>query len=147
MQIKVKICGLTRRDEVDAAVQGGASHVGFIFTRHPTAISVSLAQAAILAARVPSHVRKVGVFFEQDSVLFLKAIAYAELHVLQLHATDPLQASNERLMTGRSVWGVAPIRSVEDLRNAGRWRGMVDRLLYDIKGDFRPLAGAKHPLP
>jgi hypothetical protein len=31
-------------------------------------------QAAELAARVPRHVRKVGLFFEQDSIFFMTAI-------------------------------------------------------------------------
>lgn len=89
MRIKIKICGLTTPEEVDAAVKGGATHVGFVFAKRPTARSVSLAKAAVLAVRVPSHIRKVGVFFEQDSVLFLQAIAYAGLLSCNCMAPTP----------------------------------------------------------
>ena len=79
MQVKVKICGLTTPEAIDAAVKGGASHLGFVFSRQPRAGRVSLEQAAELAARVPGHVRKVGVFFEQDSIFFTTAITAAGL--------------------------------------------------------------------
>lgn len=147
MRVEVKICGLCRPAVVDAAVKGGASHIGFVFTRRPSIGSVSLAQAAALAARVPSHIRKVGVFHEQDSILFIRAVAYAGLHVLQLHATNPVQAAKERNVSGRSVWGVAAIRSADDLLSVERWQGAVDRILYDVQGDLQLLAGMKHPLP
>jgi hypothetical protein len=44
MQVKVKICGLTTPEAVDAAVKGGASHVGFVFSREPVAGQGSLEQ-------------------------------------------------------------------------------------------------------
>ena len=46
MQVKVKICGLTTPEAIDAAVKGGASHVGFVLPRQPRAGRVSLEQAA-----------------------------------------------------------------------------------------------------
>ena len=159
--IKVKICGLSTQEAVDAAVKGGASHVGFVFARRPAADSLGVAEASALAMRVPSQVRKVGVFFEQDSVFFDTAIAQAGLHVLQLHATDPRQASYERTRTGRSVWGVVELRTARDLDAGAQWRGAADRILYDVQTaecsalagipsprcDWTLLKGITHPLP
>jgi phosphoribosylanthranilate isomerase len=158
MKIKVKICGLTTPEAVDAAVKGGASHVGFVFSRQPLAGRVSLEQAAELAARVPGHVRKVGVFFEQDSIFFITAISAARLHILQLHDTD---SRPSRGLEGRSVWGVVPVRISKDLRAITRWRGAVDRILYELKPpegaapdgasesrcDWELLRGVTHPCP
>jgi phosphoribosylanthranilate isomerase len=161
MQVKVKICGLTTPEAIDAAVKGGASHVGFVFSRQPRAGHVSLEQAAELAARVPRHVRKVGVFFEHDSNFAITAISAARLHILQLHATDPRQASNLCGLAGRSAWGVVPVRTAKDLRAATQWQGWVDRILYELKPpegaasegasgsqcDWELLRGVTHPLP
>jgi phosphoribosylanthranilate isomerase len=56
----VKICGLTREQDVDAAIAAGADMVGFILVPD-TPRHVELDRARALAARVPDHVRTVAV--------------------------------------------------------------------------------------
>jgi phosphoribosylanthranilate isomerase len=56
----VKICGLTREQDVDAAVAAGADMVGFILVPG-TPRHVELDRARALAARVPGHVKTVAV--------------------------------------------------------------------------------------
>ena len=62
----VKICGLTRPDDVDAAVAAGADMVGFILVPG-TPRYVEPDRARELAARVPSTVRTVAVVTSGDS--------------------------------------------------------------------------------
>jgi phosphoribosylanthranilate isomerase len=51
--VKIKICGLTREADVDAALELGADFFGFIvYPKSPRAIDVE--RAAQLAARVPT---------------------------------------------------------------------------------------------
>ena len=58
---RIKICGLTREVDVDAAVQAGADAVGFVlYDRSPR--HVSLARATSLAQRLPPFVMPVGLF-------------------------------------------------------------------------------------
>ncbi|WP_076862844.1 phosphoribosylanthranilate isomerase [Bradyrhizobium mercantei] len=156
MKVKVKICGLTTPEAVDAAVKGGASHVGFVFSRKRLTGRVTLEQAAELAARVPRHVRKVGVFFEQDSIFFMAAISAARLHILQFNGIDRPSG-----IAGKAVWGVVPVRTAKDLRAATRWQGVADRILYELKPpegvastgasasccDWEMLRGVTHPSP
>jgi phosphoribosylanthranilate isomerase len=55
---RIKICGLTREADVDAAVEGGADAVGFVlYDRSPR--HVSAARAAVLARRLPPFVTPV----------------------------------------------------------------------------------------
>jgi phosphoribosylanthranilate isomerase len=56
----VKICGLTREQDVDAAVAAGADMVGFVLVPD-TPRHVELDRARALAARVPAGVRTVAV--------------------------------------------------------------------------------------
>ncbi|MGW1423992.1 phosphoribosylanthranilate isomerase [Bradyrhizobium manausense] len=156
MKVKVKICGLTTPEAVDAAVKGGATHVGFAFSRKPSAGRVTPEQAAELAARVPRHVRKVGVFFEQDSIFFMAAISAAKLHILQFNGIERPSG-----IAGTAVWGVVPVRTARDLRAVTMWEGVADRVLYEFKppdgaepepasatsGNWELLRGIKHPLP
>ena len=156
MKVKVKICGLAAQEAVDAAVRGGATHIGFAFSRKRSARCVTLEQAAELAARVPRHVRKVGVFFEQDSIFFMAAIHAAGLHILQFNGIDRPSG-----IAGKGVWGVVPVRTAKDLRAATRWKGIADRILYEfrpsedeasegrfaLRDSWNLLREFKHPLP
>ncbi len=64
----VKICGLTRPQDVDAAVAAGADLVGFILVEG-TPRYVEPDRARALAARVPAHVRTVAVLTGSDPAL------------------------------------------------------------------------------
>src|SRR3546814_15969823 len=83
-----KICGLSTPETLAAAIAGGASHVGFVFFP-PSPRNVTPDQAAALAAQVPGHVAKVGVFVDPDDALLDAAIAAARLDVIQLHTAAP----------------------------------------------------------
>jgi phosphoribosylanthranilate isomerase len=61
MSVEVKICGLTRERDVDAAVASGADMVGFVLVESSPR-GITLARALELAARVPPEIRTVAVF-------------------------------------------------------------------------------------
>ncbi|MGN6269880.1 MAG: phosphoribosylanthranilate isomerase [Sphingomonas sp.] len=160
MPATAKICGLSTPDTLDAAVAGGASHVGFVFFP-PSPRNVAPDQAAALARRVPAHVAKVGVFVDPDDALIDRGIAAARLDALQLHKTSPARAAVIRQRTGREVWAAVAIKTRADLDAARGFAGAADRILYDAKTpddaalpggmglrfDWRLLDGVRHPLP
>ncbi len=59
MTLLVKICGITDERAADAAVACGADAVGFVFA--PSVRRLTPSRARKIAARVPSHVRRVAV--------------------------------------------------------------------------------------
>ena len=88
MRVRVKICGLTRIEDVRLASSLGADAVGFVFAPGPRRLSVDHARG--LVAAVPAWVSRVGVFGPDERE---EAIAIAEtcrLDTLQLHGVpDP----------------------------------------------------------
>jgi phosphoribosylanthranilate isomerase len=79
----VKICGITNRDDARAAVEGGASALGFNF--YPKSKRyVTSDLAAELIAEAPSGVLKVGVFVNEAPVELAEQLG---LDVLQVHGT------------------------------------------------------------
>lgn len=60
---KIKICGNTRAEDVQLAVELGADLLGFIFTRSKRQVRVDEIKAVI--AQVPAGVERVGVFIDE----------------------------------------------------------------------------------
>jgi len=160
-RIAAKICGLSSAETLDAAIAGGASHVGFVFfARSPRNLSPD--QAAGLAARVPAHVAKVGLFVDPDPGLVAHVLAVTRLDVLQLHGSEPPELLHRlRDAHGLELWKAIPVRTRSDLDLGRAYRGVADRLLYDAKPprnaalpggnglrfDWKLLDGHVHPLP
>jgi phosphoribosylanthranilate isomerase len=80
----VKICGITNRDDALAAVEAGASAIGFNFYRDSPRY-LSPTGAAMIAERLPSEVWKVGVFVHDNADAIAKVAVQAGLDVAQLY--------------------------------------------------------------
>ena len=81
---EVKICGLTRREDVEDACELGAAYVGLNFSSvSPRRIDPE--QGRRLAASVPAGVRRVGVFVDESYDEIREAIDAASLDLVQLH--------------------------------------------------------------
>lgn len=160
MRVNAKICGLSTAETVDAAVLGGASHVGFVFFA-PSPRDVEPERAGALAARLPSHVGAVGVFVDPDDALVARAVREARLGAIQLHKTTPARVAALRRLAGVETWGAVAIKTRADLDAARSYAGAADRLVYDAKTpaaaalpggmgvrfDWALLDGFAHPLP
>jgi hypothetical protein len=64
MRTRIKICGLTREEDVDAAVAAGADAIGFVFYP-PSPRYVTPQRAAELVRRIPPLVDVVGLFVNE----------------------------------------------------------------------------------
>jgi phosphoribosylanthranilate isomerase len=88
VSVKVKICGLTRPEDAQAAAVAGADLVGFMFYA-PSPRCVSFAQAAALNRVLPAHIVRVGVFVNPVADIVTQAIAACGLTMLQFHGDEP----------------------------------------------------------
>lgn len=160
MPLKVKICGLTTPETIDAAISAGARYVGYnFFPPSPRYLSFDAARG--LAARTPPHVLKVGVFVDPSNALIAQAVDAAALDIIQLHECAPGRAAEIASWTALETWAAVPVRTSTDLNRAFMYRDAVTRLLYDaklpdsavlpggmgVRFDWRLLSGFAHPLP
>lgn len=127
----IKICGLTTPETLDAAVAAGATHIGLMFVAKSPRY-VSLEAAAALAARLPAHIRRVGVFADADDALLAAAAAFVD--TLQLHGNETPARLAEVRRHGREVWRAIGVTTRADITAAIKAaRGIADRLLFDAK--------------
>jgi phosphoribosylanthranilate isomerase len=86
---RIKICGLTRKEDVHAAVDAGADAVGFVFyAQSPRYASLEL--AANLIAAVPPFVTTTGLFVNASIKDIQSVIAKAPVALLQFHGDETL---------------------------------------------------------
>ena len=86
MTLFVKICGLTDRAAVHAAVAAGADAIGFVFAPSPREISVDSARA--LCADIPAGVLRVAVMRHPQRELVARVLAEFAPDCLQTDAED-----------------------------------------------------------
>lgn len=87
MKTRIKICGLTREEDVDAAVAAGADAIGFVFYP-PSPRYVTLQRAAELTKRIPPFVDVVGLFVNEVPELVQAACDALPINVLQFHGDE-----------------------------------------------------------
>ena len=87
---RVKICGMTREQDVDAAVAAGADAVGFVMYP-PSPRYVAPERAAELARRLPPFVTPVLLFANEQTETILEACARIAAAVVQFHGDESLQ--------------------------------------------------------
>jgi len=84
---RIKICGLTREADVDAAVAAGADALGFVFyAKSPRAVTA--ARAAELVRRVPPFVTVVGLFVNPAPDEVEGVLDHVPLNLLQFHGDE-----------------------------------------------------------
>ena len=84
---RIKICGLTRVQDLQQAVSAGADAVGLVFYP-PSPRFVDLQTAAELARQVPPLVSVVGLFVNAEAAVVRATLAAVPLHLLQFHGDE-----------------------------------------------------------
>ena len=84
---RIKLCGFTRDEDVDTAVELGIDAIGFVFYR-PSPRYVAPGRAAALIARLPKSVAAVGLFVDASRDEIRSVLDVVPLTVLQFHGDE-----------------------------------------------------------
>lgn len=87
MSLRVKICGITRLVDVQAACAAGADALGFVFYEKSPRHVTAEAAAALLAA-MPPFVQSVGLFVNAGPAFIESVLKIAPLDLLQFHGDE-----------------------------------------------------------
>ena len=124
----VKICGLTRPEDIEAAHEAGPTYIGFVFA--PSRRRVTPETAARLRAGLRAEIRVVGVFVDappgEPEALLQRGI----IDIVQLHGRE----TEEEIRALKERTGAPVIKAVrmETPGDAARWRdSAADWLLLD----------------
>lgn len=124
---RIKICGLTREADVDAAVAAGADAVGFVFYERSPRV-LTLAHAVRLARRLPPFVAPVGLFVNASDADIAAATAAIPQLLLQFHGDESPQACAR---PGRPFLRAARVQGGFDLLDFASRFGHAQAILLD----------------
>lgn len=133
MSTKVKICGITRSEDAEAAVKEGASALGFIFVRSsPRYIEPDRAKDIIRF--LPPFVTPVGILAEASRPEALVLVAKSGIRCLQLHDSKDIQDFSDFPIPCYRVFRVSPEFKVESLRGSRAGTFMLDTFIEGTPG-------------
>jgi phosphoribosylanthranilate isomerase len=128
---KIKICGNTRKEDVDLAVALGVDLLGFIFG--PSKRHIDVEQACKLLGDVPDTVERVGVFVSEPVEVISQAVEACGLTAVQIYR--PVTPQDREL--GVTLLPALRVRNGEDLdalRFEPRDRPLLDTWASDTTG-------------
>lgn len=127
MRTRVKICGVTRKQDVVAAAKAGADAIGFVFYE-PSPRYVTSEVARELVSALPPFVSATGLFVNPDAEYVNTVLSQVPLDLLQFHGDE----SPEFCESFGVRWIKAVrVRASSDIENAFRDYGNASGLLVD----------------
>src|ERR1043165_9081797 len=126
MSLLVKICGLSTRDTLDAALDAGADMVGFVFFP-PSPRHLSLATSRELGPRVKGRAVKVAFTVDADDATLAGIVEVLQPDILQLHGHEtPARVAEIKRKFGREVMKALPVESNADLAPLSSYAAVCD---------------------
>lgn len=143
MATLAKICGLSTPDAVQAAVDGAASHIGFVFFgKSPRDIAPELAQRLAVPVRQASKVQVVALTVDPSDADLAGIVQTLQPDLIQLHGKEtPERTAHIRSTFGLPVIKAVGVRDASDVAAALKYDGAADHLMFDAK----PPEGADRP--
>jgi phosphoribosylanthranilate isomerase len=159
--IRVKVCGLTRPEDMASLVSAGAAYAGLnFFPASPRFVVPAQARAIALAA--PPGLAQVGLFVDPDDDTLERVLAEVPLDLIQLHGLEtPARVAEVRARHGLPVIKAIGVAGPADLSQIELHTGVADMLLIDAKPpkgaalpggnglafDWLLIAGRRWPVP
>ena len=118
--IKVKLCGLTRDEDIAAVNSILPDYIGFVFFEKSKRF-VSREQAKKLKEKLDAGIKAVGVFVDEEPEKVAELLSEGIIDIAQLHGNeDDDYISRLKALTDRPLIKAFRIRKEEDVSNAIR---------------------------
>lgn len=128
----VKICGITRVEDAEAAVAAGADAVGFVFwPGSPRCIDPYRARAIVRV--LPPFIGAVGVFVNQTPEQVSAVARVAHLTAVQLHGDETVTGADA---IGRPVIKALPLAAASDRAQLDAWPARM-LIMLDVHDPVR----------
>ena len=133
MSLIVKICGLSTRETLDAALAAGADMVGFVFFP-PSPRHIGLETARDLGRHAKGRAAKVALTVDADDTTLANIVEALQPDILQLHGRETVARLRDIKQTfGLPVMKAMAIHSAADLGPLPGYAAIAERILFDAR--------------
>jgi len=133
MAPRVKICGLTRDDDIRLANELRVDMCGFVFFK-ASPRHLSDEQAVRLAGLCAPSVERVALLVDPDDDALDHAVGAISPHRIQLHGDEsPARVAEIKRRTQRPIIKALAVAAASDLETAQAYEGVADWFLFDAK--------------
>ncbi|RQH08728.1 phosphoribosylanthranilate isomerase [Bradyrhizobium sp. RP6] len=133
MSLLVKICGLSTRETLQAALDAGADMVGFVFFP-PSPRHLSLEAGRELGRQVKQRALKVALTVDADDATLDNIMDALSPDILQLHGSESVARLRDiKQRFGRPVMKAVPVATAADLAVLPGYAAVADRILFDAR--------------
>jgi phosphoribosylanthranilate isomerase len=134
--MKVKICGITRLEDAEAAVAAGAWAIGLNHS-DTSPRRIDPAEAALIGQAMKRHCEVAGIFVNQTIEEIVEAAAQAELTLVQLHGDEgPSFCMEVARRTGARVIKSFRVRSPADVTASRAYRVAYHLFDAHVRGAY-----------
>lgn len=127
--IRVKMCGLIRKEDIIAANEVKPDYIGFVFFKKSKRY-ISFEQAAVLKELLSRDIKAVGVFVDEDIDTVYELLSRDIIDIAQLHGNESDEyISQLKAVTGKPVIKAFRIKTAEDIISAQKSK--ADMILLD----------------
>ena len=133
MSLLVKICGLSTRETLDAALQAGADMVGFVFFP-PSPRHLGLETARELGRQAKGRAVKVALTVDADDATLENIVETLQPDILQLHGKETMARLRDiKPKFGLPVMKALAVETAADLAPLAGYAAVADRILFDAR--------------
>ncbi len=128
-----KICGLSTPEAVKAALDGQASHIGFVFfPKSPRDIDPQTAARLAIPARAKARI--VAVTVDPDDALLDRLMATLKPDLIQVHGKEaPNRVRDIAVRTGAGVIKALSVSTSVEIEAARAFEEVAEHLMFDAK--------------
>jgi len=117
--VRIKICGLTRQEDIEAVNRARPEYCGFVFWKGSKRRYIEPSKAALLIRELAPEIRPVGVFLDEPISSLIESCLISGVDMVQLHGSeDETYIAEVRKRLGKPVIKAFKITSAEDIRLA-----------------------------
>jgi phosphoribosylanthranilate isomerase len=133
MSLIVKICGLSTRETLDAALDAGADMVGFVFFP-PSPRHLSLEKARELGKQAKGRAVKVALSVDADDATLANIVDVLQPDILQLHGKETVARVRDiKQKFALQVMKALAVETSADLGSLPGYAAVADRILFDAR--------------
>ena len=128
---KIKICGLSRMEDIEAVNEACPDYCGFIINYPPSKRNISEDQLAELKKILRKEMKAVGVFVDAPAESVAKLLNEDLIDLAQLHGNeDETYIANLKKLTAKPLIKAVKVSTEEEVKNA--FDTVADEVLLDL---------------